>query len=382
MNVLCALTYYRPHVSGLTIYVRRLAGALARRGHRVTVLTSGYDRRLPPTEIVDGVRVVRVPVLWRVSKGVIMPTFSRYAYRLMGEHDVVSVHLPQFESGLLAFMGRFIVHKPVVLTYHCDLQLPPGLFNGLVDRVVMVTNHLAGVWADRIVAYTQDYADHSPFLSRFADKIRVILPPVVIPLSTAEGRAALRRRAGLDGERVIGFAARFAAEKGAEYLLAAIPHLLSAFPRFKILIAGEYRNVIGEDLYRRLQPRIEQYRDYLAFLGVLSPEEMADFFSICDCLVVASINSTESFGLVQVEAMLNGTPVVATDLPGVRQPVRMTGMGEIVPIRDERALAQAIVRVVRNRPAYVRPPAEVARTFSLDDTVARYERLFAEVCGG
>ena len=69
MRILFALTYYRPHVSGLTIYVQRLAEALAARGHVVTVLTSHYDPGLPREEWIDGVRVVRAPVLFRISKG-------------------------------------------------------------------------------------------------------------------------------------------------------------------------------------------------------------------------------------------------------------------------------------------------------------------------
>ena len=76
MKILFILTYYRPHVSGLTIYVERLAKALAERGHTVTVLTSHYTQDLPNEEQMDGVRVVRAPVAFRFNKGVVMPDFS------------------------------------------------------------------------------------------------------------------------------------------------------------------------------------------------------------------------------------------------------------------------------------------------------------------
>ena len=75
MKILFILTYYRPHVSGLTIYVERLAKVLAERGHTVTVLTSHYTKDLPNEEQMDGVRVVRVPVAFRFNKGVVMPAF-------------------------------------------------------------------------------------------------------------------------------------------------------------------------------------------------------------------------------------------------------------------------------------------------------------------
>ena len=125
MRILLALTYYRPHVSGLTIYAERLAMELARRGHEVTVLASQHQPDLPGEEVLDGVRVVRVPVAFNVSKGPIMPTLPAVARRLIAAHDVLNIHLPMFEASLLATMGRF-QKTPTVLTYHCDLILPPG----------------------------------------------------------------------------------------------------------------------------------------------------------------------------------------------------------------------------------------------------------------
>src|SRR4026209_1789014 len=98
MKILTVLTYYRPHTSGLTIYAERLARAFAKRGHQVTVMTTQYDSALSREEMVDGVRVVRIPVMGRVSKGVIAPTFGLVATRLVAQHDVVQMHLPQFDA--------------------------------------------------------------------------------------------------------------------------------------------------------------------------------------------------------------------------------------------------------------------------------------------
>ncbi|MCG2769156.1 MAG: glycosyltransferase family 4 protein, partial [Anaerolineae bacterium] len=272
MKILFALTYYRPHVSGLTIYVERLARAMVRQGHDVTVLTSHFDESLPREEVRDGARIVRVPVLFRINKGVVMPAFSWYAYRLIRQSDVVSVHLPQLEASLLAFLCRFIVRRPVILTYHCDLRLPQGLFNRLVDVVVFVSNYLAGLMADRIVAYTEDFATHSSYLSRFKRKIEVIYPPVEIAPPTEAGCRVLAERLCLDNKKVVGFAARFATEKGVEYLLGALPAILDHFPNLQVLYAGEYEDVMGERAYMdRLKPIIERYRDHWAFLGVVPP---------------------------------------------------------------------------------------------------------------
>jgi len=410
VKVLFILTYYRPHVSGLTIYVERLAKALAERGHTVTVLTSHYTSDLPNEEQMDGVRVVRAPVAFRFNKGVVMLTFPAIAWREIRRHDVVSIHLPQVEAALSAFLARLAGRKPLI-TYHCDLQMPPVWYGKIIDRLTFWDNLVAGKLADTIVAYTRDFAEHSPFLSRFLgkpdtetrrhgdtgmsvdvgvaasprrrvtvshSKVCVILPPVVIPDPTPEGVAALRARIGWhEGQKVIGFAARFAHEKGADYLINAIPHILTAFPDIRILFAGPYGNaVIGETIWDVLQPLIKKYEPYLTFLGTLNAAQMADFYAVCDVITVASINNTESFGLVQVEAFMCGTPVVATNLPGVRQPVTMTGMGEIVPIADAEGLAQGVIRVLREPVKYIKPRGEVMRTFELARTVDAYEKLF------
>jgi len=180
MKILTVLTYYRPHTSGLTIYAERLARAFVKRGHQVTVMTTQYDPSLLLEETIDGVKIIRVPVAARISKGVIAPTFGLVATKLVAQHDVVQMHLPQFDAPGVALRGR-LFGKPAVLTYHCDLLLPPGFFNRFVNAIVDFQNNMAGILSNHIVTYTQDYADHSPYLSRFASKLTPILPPVELP---------------------------------------------------------------------------------------------------------------------------------------------------------------------------------------------------------
>jgi glycosyltransferase involved in cell wall biosynthesis len=379
MRILMSLTYYRPNVSGLTIYVERLAAELVERGHAVTVLTAQHDPALAAEEYIDGVKIVRAPALVTVGKAPIMPRYADTAYRLAKKHDVVHLHLPQLEASLAAAAGKK-AGKPVLLTYHCDLQLPAGLINRGFDAGVYAANYTTGTLADRIVAYTQDYADHSPLLRRFPDKITVIKPPVIQEPPTDDEVATFRQRFGLGSGPVLGFASRLATEKGIEYGIQALPMLLERFPDLQVIFAGPYQNVVGEAEYRqRIEQMLEPYRDRWIFAGTLKGRELAAFYGAIDLLLMTSINSTESFGLVQVEAMLCGTPVVSTNLPGVRQPVTMTGMGEIVTIADSASLAAGIEKVLSQPEAYIRPRAEIAEIFSLDRTVAGYESLYGDL---
>lgn len=382
MKILTVLTYYRPHTSGLTIYVERMAKALAERGHEVTVLTSQFDPDLPRRETKDGVNIVRAPVLVRISKGVIMPTLGYLAWKLVLENDVIHLHLPQFDAAGVELRGR-LLRKPTILTYHCDLQLPRGWFNRFVNQVVHVMNHLAGLLAHRIVAYTEDFASHSPFLRRFKDKVEVILPPVELPEASAGEVAAFAAKHNPEGKSpVIGMATRFASEKGVEILLQALPKILDQYPDALVLYAGQYRDVMGEEEYfDRLYPQIQAYqsRGQWKFLGVLDPKEMTTFYPNLDVLVVPSLNSTETFGLVQIEAMICGTPTVASNLPGVRQPPRMTGMGEVAAIGDAASLAHAMLRILDHPQEYRGNPEEITRQFDPQANAAAYERLYREL---
>jgi glycosyltransferase involved in cell wall biosynthesis len=181
---------------------------------------------------------------------------------------------------------------------------------------------------------------------------------------------------------VIGMAARFATEKGVEVLVNALPQILGKYPQALVQFAGPYQNIIGEEAYSaRLMPQISRFEDegHWKFLGSLNPEEMAAFYPNIDVLVLPSLNSTEAFGLVQIEAMINGVPCVASNLPGVRQPVLRHGMGKIVPIGDSRALADAVIEVVARREDFRKPAEDIARIYIPDTIADEYECLVEEM---
>lgn len=379
MKILVALTYYSPYVSGLTIYADRIARAWVKRGHEVTVLTSHHDPALPKEEVIEGVRVIRAPILFRISKGAIMPAFWIKAAQLIKEADIVNIHLPQFDAGWVTWQAKK-KKRFSVLTYHCDLQMPAGFVNQISNQAVLLMNNIAGRNSDAIVAYTEDYANHSLFLPQYKEKVTIIQPPVELPqVSDQEVEAFQEKHNANKTAPIIGMACRFAADKGVEILLQALPEILAAYPNACVFFAGPYDNVLGERAYyERLKPELDKMiaSGHWKFLGSLPPVEMTKFYRSIDLLTMPSLNRTDAFGLVQIEAMMNGKPVVASNLPGIRIPVTRHEMGKIAAIGDAHDLAEKIVQVLGENRNYLDKTESIRRFYEPDKIAASYEELF------
>lgn len=374
LKILIALLYYVPHRTGLTLHVQRVAEELVRRGHEVTVLTARYRMDLPRDEtVVNGVRVVRLWAPIRMSRGMIMPAYPWAAWGLIRQHDVVWVNVPLLETALIAFLAERL-GKKIVATHHGDLILPRSPLNAVITWTMYRLYRYMARRAGRLIGYSHDYADVSYYLMPFRDKVSIIYPPVQIPEPQPEKVAALRAMWNPNGGPIIGYAGRFVEEKRPDLLIRALDTINQKHPDTRVIFAGEY-DIPYESTWQRQQALVQQYRDQLIFLGLIdNMQDMANFYAACDVLVLPS--GTECFGLVQVEAMLCGTPVVMTDIPGARVVVRETGMGRIVPPGDAAAIGRAVLEILADPAAYIKPRQEIERKFSFTETVDRYERHF------
>lgn len=382
MRILMSTGYYLPYISGMTIYVQRLAEGLVRRGHTVTVLCAKHDPALPASAVEAGVRVERSPVIASVGKGVIAPLMWRDQRRLLAEHDLFHRHVPgMFDAWLSARIAKSM-GRPIIFTHHCDVYLPFGVVNDVVNAALNMELRFAGGLADLIVSYSDDYVAYSRFLSHFREKVRTVFPPIVFGTADNARVSVWRNELGLVGVPVIGFAGRFAADKGGDVLLRALPRLRELVPNARVVFAGEFLSVRGERFFQESQRLLEPVRDIVTFLGNVAPGRMPDFYRMCDVVTVPSTNSTESWGMWQNEAMLTGTPVVTSDLPGVRVSIQTTGMGELVRPHDASGLATAIANVLGNPEKYRTPRVDPAVAFDPERTITAYEHWYQALRNG
>lgn len=376
MKVLITSTYFHPYSSGLSVYALREARGLVGLGHEVCVLTSQYDPKLALEESLDGIKIVRVKVGMKLSKGVLMPGLRAQAKRWIQWADVVNIHMPQFESFVFARLAKQL-RKPLVVTYHCDLVMSGGWFSQLAGWGTNLLGKQALQQARVIVQNTLDYARHSRALKPFLNKVLEVPTPVVfLDANPDDGRAFRERFSLTESDKILGLAGRVASEKGYEYLAQALPLVWEKYSTARVLHAGSWKGVIGEEAYlAKVEAMIRPFGEKWKSLGFLSDQDFMRFFAACDLLVFSSLNATESFGIVQIEALSQGTPIVASDLPGVRQPVLQTGLGRIVLVRDAAALAQGIISVLdAGENARIIPRSYLAQ-FEQEKVAERYQEI-------
>jgi len=378
MKILFTITYYLPNISGMSTYLKALGNKLSDK-HNVTILTSKHQDNLPDVEIVNkNLCIKRVPVTFRVSKGVIMLRYFFRALREVKKHDVINCHIPQFESVLTAIASK-IYKKRLVVTYHTELSWRGNWFNLLAVTVVNITQILTLLLADSIITHTEDYLNYSKILKYFRHKVKYILAPVDIEdydkkYVDKKYKNFLNKYIGY---KKIGFVGRIARQKGLQYLLLGAPEIRKHFKNKVLFIfVGPYNEVIGEKTYEELSPLINTIRNTAYFTGRVEPEQVSYYLNSFDLLVMPSDDSLESMPLAQIEALLHGIPVVAADLPGVRIPILRTHMGEISKIRDSKDLAKKIIMVLVNPSAYLKHINKAQAMFDINKIIFSYEQDF------
>ncbi len=367
MKILFVLNYYHPYISGVTETVRLLAEGLAKdKNNQVTVLCSNHDK-LKSEEVINGVKVIRAPIIMKISKGTVSPAFVRKAIKLAKEHDIVNMQAPMLESGILS---RHIDRRKLLITYHCDINLRPSFLNKFIVKVMDRSHRIAMKNANKVIVTSIDYAKESRVAKDFLNKL-VEIPPLFNETHPTKVKMI---------PNSIGFCGRIVEEKGIDVLLKAFQRVKQEIPDARLLIAGDYQNIAGGSVYPELIDYIDnnQIKD-VEFLGKVLPKDLSKFYSPLSVFTLPSINSLEAFGLVQLEAMFCGIPVVASDLPGVRTIVKKTKMGLIATRKDENELAKQLITVLKNRQKYVQDPNKILKLYSNESSQKKFEQLYRSI---
>ena len=369
MKILFFSPYSYPYISGLVTFPLKILKYLAKKID-ITILTFCHNKNLPCREKVSGINIIRMPFIFKISKGFISPQSIIYFLKYTQKSDLIILNIPNFEGFILAIISK-IYHKKIISIFHCQVNLGNDIFSKVINFFLNLSVYLQLLLCSKIIATSKDYINSLLIGKLFRNKISIILPPVHKLPVNADKLAEFKK---IKGNSIwVGYTGRISQEKGLEYLIEAVNFIRHSGKRsdsrivvknndsgqagmtdIELVFAGPYgSDVIGENhYYLKIKNLLDQYKIPCRFFGNLSDGDLGAFYKSIDLLVLPSINKTEAFGMVQVEAMLLGTPVIATNLPGVRIPIQLTGMGILVSPKNHIQIAQAIKNILQNQIKY------------------------------
>src|SRR5215472_2141569 len=365
ISVLHVGKFYPPHPGGMETHLETLCRAL---GKTIDVRALvANDARRDEHSIIDGVNVSRLAVDFHIAGAPVCIGMARKLRRL--DADIIHVHVPN-PAGVLAVMASGYKGK-LIVTWHSDVVRQ----RRLARMFAPIQRRFLGK-CSAIIASSPNYVESSPDLGRFRDRCHVV--PFGIDVDQfrrvdLEAVKAIRDR--YPGPLLLSVG-RLVYYKGFEYLIRAMRNVKAT-----LLIIGE----------GPLRPTLEQearaagVADRVIFLGAVSG--ILAYYHACDAFVLPSVSRSEAFGIVQLEAMACGKPVVNTQLRSGVPFVSVNGFtGVTVPPADSQALARAI-NVLLDDPvrcsAYgAAAETRVKREFSVEKMVSETLRVYEEVLTG
>lgn len=370
MRVLQVNKAYPPVVGGIENNVELLASGLAERGVDVSVLVCNTGLR---REIIEekNLRIIKVLSPGKLFSMPIGPSTPYWMSQLPA--DIMHIHMPY----PMAVVSALLTHPPCryVVTWHSDIVRQRVLGKAFEPFLLRFLERVS-----RIVATSPRMLEASPYLQRYREKVEII--HLGVDRRRFEGTPQTLERAKFFrqkyGSPMVLFVGRLVGYKGLEYLLQAISRVQGA-----LVIVGEGM------LFGRLTRRAIQNgaSEKVHFVGHVSNEDLAAFYHACDVFVLPSISNNETLGVVQLEAMCCGKPVVSTNLPTGVPFANIDGeTGIVVPPRDADALADAVNRLLSDEALRRRlgegGKKRVAEHFTAEGMLDRMMRLYQDVLNG
>jgi phosphatidylinositol alpha-mannosyltransferase len=372
MKLALVSPYDSAYPGGVTEHVSHLAEQFRARGHEVHIIAPSSDDETEPSLSVDAPvhrigRVVSIPANGSVARITLSLRSYLQAKRLLHEQqfDLIHLHEPMMPALPLTVLRHSGATN--IGTFHAFRNTPLAYFYGkpiLQPFFRKLHGHIAVSSAAR--EFVGEY---------FPSDYRII--PNGIEFSRFHTRYPVLEELS-DGRPTVLFVGRLEKRKGLRYLLRAWPMVLKRQPEARLVVVGRGRPLEG---YKRFAARQGWAPTDVVFAGYVAAEDLPRYYQACD-IFCAPNTGQESFGIVLLEAMAAGAPIVASDIPGYRDVVTSGEEGLLVERQNPGALADALCRLLGNpelRASMRRAGQSKARNYDwprvASDVLAYYEEI-------
>lgn len=332
MNILQVNKLYYPHIGGIETVIQDISEGLKTRAD-ISVLVC-QEKGKTKKEIINGVKVTRASSFGIFSSMPVSFSFINLFKKMSKKADIIHLHLPFPLSDLACLLSGY--KGKVVVSWHSDivkqkklLKLYKPIMNALLKR------------ADCIIVATQGHIDGSQYLKPYANKCRIIPYGINTKLYTKNTKKILTNKLFDKEDKKVLFIGRLVYYKGIEVLLEAFSHTYGS----ELFIVG--KGPLEKELLDLSMSL--GIHDKVHFMGKLSDVELMEALEDCDIFVLPSVENSEAFGIVQMEAMAYGKPIINTCLNTGVPYVSINGeTGITVEPRNANQLSKAIKELVEN----------------------------------
>ncbi len=341
MKILHVIAYYYPHEGGAERYCKLISQHHVKKGHKVTILTSDIA---PKTEKIkrheitpEGIEVYRMKSWMFPSR---MPCIYDLDKKIreFSDYDIVHAHTPYPSIAWHVTEALEDMDIPLVTTHHCDYTRDRE-FGDKYNEFARVSSKVfvrdLFKRSTRIIVSTRTYADTSEELRGFRKKVKII------PMCSN----IIDRTEKFEKGNYILFVGRLIWYKGVDHLVNAFSLVHEKHPEVRLRIVG--RGPFEEHLRKISKKRLLKYEDFV--MKFLDDEELRDTYRKALVFVLPAYTRRESFGIVLIEALSYGTPVVTFNIPGVNELVTKSKGGLTAKVGDPFDLADKINRMIEDK---------------------------------
>jgi glycosyltransferase involved in cell wall biosynthesis len=364
---------------GTEIAAYNLAVNMAMRGNMVDVFTTSIDSK-SSVEMYPNMKVHRHGTSFKIASA--NPSIKLIYNPLNYDMDIVHAHSPIPYSDLPALLYAKRKKLPFVLTYQFDGVETGGSFarNAGVSLYNKLFIHKVLDSADAIIATTKSYAQESPFLRGYPDKTVVIpnginIKEVTTPLTKEKSREIL----GIPQDsEIILFFGSLVEYKGPDILLKAFKLVKNVAPSAKLIFAG--RGHLDSQL-KEAAKKLKISGDVI-FTGFVEDKDKPLYYKAADIFCLPSTTLAESFGIVNLEAMAAGIPIVSSNLGGIPDIVKNGENGLLAKPYDIEMVAENLIKLIKDdnmRHEMGQNGLKMVKSYTWDEVALKTEKLYKEL---
>jgi glycosyltransferase involved in cell wall biosynthesis len=379
VNICFTSHRYAPLIGGYDNQIRLLAEHVSKY-HNVRVVTYNLTNS-PQNETINKVEIIRVKpqlVFFRV------PLSTAYLRKVGSmDYDLLHAHgfVPIVSDLSIAYAKS--KGKSTVYTHHFDGNVQDAkAWNNIADMYNKTIACQSLHYADAVIATTKSYAETSPVLKPCLNRVQTI--PCFVDCNQfkpapKETVKELRYQLNLSNCKIVLFVGRIVPYKGIEYLIKAVETAKAVYGEDLTLLllgGGEGKSIINQSKYYQYIQKLAKtspVSNNIRFVGRIESTQLASYYSLADVIALPSVMRGEAFGAVLLEALACGTPVVASDIPGVKDVFKRNGsIGCYFPARDFDRLSNVLLSVSHSK----KVGTECCRQFAFDNY--RIEKVTSE----